>query len=264
MKRRVLALLVTLLLCVSLVVSAEASAAIVEPSDALYVSDYADILYQDTEQYIVNRVNQLRSLCGGEIAVVTIRNLTGGMDAEEYAYELINQWGVGDKKKQNGTVFLLIPGEGKAWITTGTGTEAFLSPGRLQRIMDEFLWEDFDAGRYDVAVHNTFDALLSQYESYYGIAVDGQQTYEPQSERGSSSFFGTVIKIIVILWLLRIIFGNRGAGSGCLWFLFPWFLGGGGRRGGGFGGGFGGGSGAGRGGGSFGGGGGRGGGAGRR
>ena len=280
MKRRIAFLLALLLAITLLAVPAFASTDIVEPTGQLYVADYANILSAETEQTIVEQVTALKALCGGEIAVVTI-DFLNDLDAEEYAYEIINQWGVGDKDKQNGMVLLLVPGEGKGWCTVGSGLEKYISAGTLDGILNNYLWDDFDAGNYDRAVRNTFAQLLALYESYYGIDVEGaasgayQEDYyyeEPQPRR---SFASALVKIFVVLIIFSMLFGGRRGRRG--FFFFPFFGGfwnhrpphgpgpGPGPRGprgpGSFGGGFGGGS---RGGGSFGGGGGRGGGAGRR
>ena len=278
MKQRI-SLLLTLLLVLSLLaVPVFATTDIVEPTEQLYVADYANILSTETEQTIVEQVTALKALCGGEIAVVTI-DFLNDLDAEEYAYEIINQWGVGDKDKQNGMVLLLVPGEDKAWITAGTGAEPFLP---LARILNDFFWDDFDAGNYDRAVRNTFAQLLAQYESYYGIDVEGtasnayQGDYYDEEPQPRRSFLSALAKVFVVLIIFSILSGGRHGRRG--FFFFPFFGGfwnrrpprddwrGPGPRGprgpGSFGGGgFGGGS---RGGGSFGGGGGRGGGAGRR
>ena len=209
---------------------AAASTDIVEPTEQLYVADYANVLSEETETKIVRETEALKALCGGEIAVVTI-DFLNDLDAEEYAYEILNQWGVGDKDKNNGMVMLLVPGEGKGWITVGTGLEDYVSASTLERIMNTYLWDDFDAGNYDTAVQNTFAQLLALYESYYGIDVEGaaenayygsgsyeeEYSYEPAPRR---SVFSTLAKIVVILIVVLLLFGGRRGGG---IFFIPWF-----------------------------------------
>ena len=89
--KRFLSVLLAAVLLVCLSVTALAAKEIVEPTEQLYVADYADVLSSDTEEMIVSSVQELKANCGGEIAVVTIDFLTDGLDSEEYAYELINQ-----------------------------------------------------------------------------------------------------------------------------------------------------------------------------
>ena len=201
---------------------------IVSPSASLYVTDDADILSSDTERYIVDRVGRLKSACGGEIAVVTIDFLTGGLDSEQYAYEIMNQWGVGDAQKNNGVVLLLVPGEGKGWITAGSGIEDSLTDGRLDTILNTYLWDDFDAGEYDRAAVNTVDAVLDWYEGYYSIDLDRVSTSSGaqgvsfgggQSSHASAAavvvggvawFIAAIVRaivgLIVVLVIIRLLF----------------------------------------------------------
>ncbi len=130
--RRIFCILAVLLLFLSGCRYAATSVSIVSPAEALYVTDDADILSDQTEKEIVEKVKLLKDLCGGEIAVVTIRYLTSGLDSEEYAREIINRWGVGDSEKNNGVVLLLVPGEGKGWVTAGVGIERALTAGKLE------------------------------------------------------------------------------------------------------------------------------------
>ena len=78
---------------------------------------------------------------------------------------------MGDAQKNNGAVLLLVPGEGKGWLTVGAGLEDYLTAGVLDEILNTYCWGYFDNGDYDAAVVNTVGALLEQYESYYGISL---------------------------------------------------------------------------------------------
>lgn len=145
MRRKSAALLLCLLLTLLFSVSASASTEIVQPTDAYYVADYANVLSNETEQFVVEQVQALKQLCGGEIAVVTI-DFLNDLNSEEYAYEIINQWGVGDAQKNNGAVLLLVPGEGKGWLTVGAGLEDYLTAGVLDEILNTYCWGYFDNG----------------------------------------------------------------------------------------------------------------------
>ena len=189
---------------------------IVQPSANLYVTDNADILSADTERYIVDRVQRLKAACGGEIAVVTIDFLSGGLDSEQYAYEIMNQWGVGDAERNNGVVLLLVPGEGKGWITAGSGIEDVLTDGKLDTILNTYLWDDFDAGEYDRAAVNTVNAVLDWYEGYYNIDLDRVSTSSVAPDvsfgGGQSSHAGAAAIVVggvvfTIATIARLIIG---------------------------------------------------------
>lgn len=187
-------ILFVLLAAVLMATPAYASRDVVEPTEAGYVADYADILSGSTEEHICAVAGNLDAATGGQIVVVTI-DFLNELDSEQYAYTLLNQWGVGDKEKNNGVVVLLVPGEGKFWIAQGSGIEDELDSGKLNRIIDNYLADDFDNGDYDRAATQTFDALVDWFESYYGVSVsesgystgyssnsgDSYEEYQPQS-----------------------------------------------------------------------------------
>ena len=75
--------------------------ALVKPTSNFYVNDYANILSDETEQYIMDKSVALHNIDGTQIVVVTVPNLEG-RDLESYATELFRSFGIGDKEKNNG------------------------------------------------------------------------------------------------------------------------------------------------------------------
>ena len=282
--KKLFTFILALLLMLSLGISAYA---VVEQSDSFYVADYANVLKASTEQRICDYNGALEQQCSGaQIVVVTVDYLDG-MYCDDYAYELFNTWGVGSAQYNNGMLLLLAVQENKAWLAYGLGLNSVLSSDKVDNMLDEYFWQDFDDGKYDDAVNSLFDALLSWYDNNYGSAVeqagsssggnyggayssgynDGYNAGQ-SSGRSSGSALRTIIILLIIFVLLNPFGGRRGRRGGS-W--LPWLCllnnmsqGSRGRGwdnddswpprggGGGFGGGFGGGSG--RGGGGFGGG----------
>lgn len=245
-------------------------AAIPEQSDAFYVCDNSNVISQSTEEYICSENYRLYDLDeGAEVVVVTV-DFLDGYNAEEYSYEIFNSWALGDKEENNGVLILLCPGEEKYWLMSGTGlASSALSAAGLSKIASEYLEAPFDAGDYDKAALNTFKAVVSEIDSYYGVSQRDIEEYssggyyETGAEvRGYSSYspfggFGTIIAIIFGLIIISAIIssftrpggrggfgGGRGGGRTVIFMPRPGRLGGfGGSRGprpGGFGGSFGG------------------------
>ena len=302
MKKRYLSLLLILaLLSVLLAVPAQAASRIVSEPDVAhgtYYVDEAQCLSADTRDYINRQNIALTNACGAQLAVVTLSRLPEGMDSQQYAYRVLNDWGVGAKKENNGIVFLLVTEEKKCWIATGAGIDDDLTPELLEDMLETYCYDSLDSGRYNEAASDTVRALFSWYEGYY--RMDLANFNDTQVQGGTAGFGGgsavtgflggvlqnitTIIALLIVLAIVVVsVVGSMFRPRGM--FCAPFFCGGprgprgpwgfGGPRGpfgpGGFGGGFGGGSGhmggAGRGGfggGSFGGGRGGSGGAGRR
>ena len=230
----------TFLMALALVLSLGVSAyAVVDKSDSFYVADYANVLSADTEQRICDYNGALEQQCSGaQIVVVTVDYLDG-MYCDDYAYELFNSWGVGSSEYNNGMLLLLAVQENKAWLAYGLGLNSVLSSDKVDNMLDEYFWQDFDNGKYDDAVNSLFDALLSWYDNNYGSAVeqagsssggnyggayssgynDGYNAGQ-SSGRSSGSALRTIIILLIIFVLLNPFGGRRGRRGGGSW--LPW------------------------------------------
>jgi uncharacterized membrane protein YgcG len=178
------------------------------PTEFSYVYDYADILSNETENYITLMNNGLFSLTGGQIAVVTVSTYDG--DLYDYAMELGNQLGVGDSTRNNGVVLLLDTENGDDSISgavavQGDGIYNVLTDNELTRILVNDLQDDFYAGRYDEGVIATFDSLLRWYEGYYNVDILPQEQidYQPVEEPvNMAALIVTVIFLVILLFII--------------------------------------------------------------
>lgn len=212
-------ILVLVLLAGLLVLPVQAASKVVDAPDVehgTYYVDDAQCLSSETRDYINRQNIALTNACNAQVAVVTLEFLND-LNCEEYAYEVFNQWGVGDKKENNGVVFVLVTAEKKSWIATGSGIENDLTAGRLERILEDNCYDSLDSGRYDAAVYDTVREIFSWYESYYHM--DLQNFSATQVENGTAGFGGGaasvgyvvgsliqgVFSVIVMLIVLAIV-----------------------------------------------------------
>lgn len=166
MKRRILACAAALAMVMLQVTSVFAAIDIPDSSE-YYVNDYMNVLSLSTKEMINEKNAQLDQ--GAEIVVLTTDYIN--TDTEEFAYQVFNQWKIGDSKKNNGVLIVLVVSEGKFWITPGTGVEDILSPSVLSDLIYDYLEEDFDRGNYDQAVKNTFNEIYKILASRYGTVA---------------------------------------------------------------------------------------------
>lgn len=214
------------LLCLLLPVAAFA---VPEAPESVYVADYADVLDSDTEEYIIDKNTSLAEATGAQIVVLTV-DFLDGEDIETYAYEVFNDWGIGDAERNNGLLLLLAIGEDNYWAVQGSGLEKDLTAGELGDMLYDYLEEDFAAKDYDAGVKKVFDAFYGWFEDYYadeGNASAGVVTppasgnngnsgnsggipYQPEAKPSRSfSFIGFgLFPIIVWIILIIIIFDN--------------------------------------------------------
>ena len=93
--------LCSLALFLLLLCSRATAAAIPQPPAQFYCLDQANILSSQTEAAIISSGANLQAQSGAQIVVVTVANL-GGAALEEYALQILRDWGIGDKNKNNG------------------------------------------------------------------------------------------------------------------------------------------------------------------
>ena len=161
---------ITILLLLAMLCWPAAAFAVVDAPANIYVGDYANVLSEETEQYIIAQNQTLAEATGAQIVIVTV-DFLDGMDIEDYAYTIFNDWGIGDAEKNNGLLLLLTIGEENYWAMQGKGLEGVLSSGTLGDYLYEYLEPDFAAGDYDAGVYNVFNAFLGWFNDYYDLTA---------------------------------------------------------------------------------------------
>jgi uncharacterized protein len=116
-----------------------------------WVSDFAGIMSDTIKSQIDDLSAEVKKSTGAEIAVVTVPSLEG-MSVEEYAVSLFKKWGIGEKGKDNGVLFLIAPIEHKARIEVGYGLEPVITDGRAGEIIRLTVIPFFKAGDYDQGI----------------------------------------------------------------------------------------------------------------
>jgi uncharacterized protein len=245
----------------------------VRPEPPRLVNDLAGLLSPGQVSVLEDSLVQFAQKTSNQIVVVTVPSLNG-FDRSDMAIRIGENWGVGQKDKNNGIVILVKPKtlneKGEVFISVGYGLESVIPDAVANgKIIDREMIPRFRESNYFEGIMNGARIIMSLSRGEFTA-----EQYQGPPVKKKSGGGGFVILILIILFVILPIIrgGNRGsfnAGSRSLpfWLLMgalgsrgnrgSWtdFSGGqGGFGGGGFGGGGGGGFG-GFGGGSFGGGG---------
>lgn len=202
------------------------------------VNDFASTFSPAENQALEQKLLAYNDSTSTQIYVVTVNDLSG-YAASDYAFRLGQEWGIGQKSKDNGALILIKPkvgnSRGQAFIATGYGLEAKINDayaGRIVRneMIPYFINEDYFGG-----VNAAIDVMIAR--------LSGEFAAENEEEGGGLPFFVILIIIFFIIIVLAIIFGGGGdqniGGDGHHRTNIPPIIFPPGRRGGGFGGGFG-------------------------
>jgi len=217
------------------------------------VTDYTNTLSSSQKKQLEQKLLAFEDSSSIQIAVV-VMNSTGDYDIADYGDRLAKQWGVGNKKYDNGILFLVALGDRAVTIRTGYGLEGAVPDVIAYRIIENEVKPAFRQGDYFQGIDNGTNALISYTRGEY--QADPRDGYSTEGGGGVPIIF-IVIGIIILISIISKsggggkngggkVMGGRGSSD-----LFWWTLlnslgrGGGDNDGGGFGGGFGGGGGGG-------------------
>ena len=191
------------------------AAALPQPTQDFYVNDFANVLSAETEQMIIKDSAVLQQKTGAQIVVVTISSLDG-QALETYSLNLLREWGIGDKVKNNGVLILLSLNDRLSRIEVGYGLEGPLPDGKTGRIQDDYMLPYYQKGQYDEGIKNGYLALLKEVAAEYELDVSTIETGVPSQPASNSSSSSSDWPIIIIggLAILFIILRGRRFGGG--------------------------------------------------
>jgi uncharacterized protein len=218
-----------------LCLAAPATAAPKFPALTGRVVDDAHILSDATKADLTGKLAALESKTSRQLVVVTIPSLDG-YEISDYGYQLGRAWGIGQKKLNNGVLFIVAPAEHKVRIEVGYGLEPILTDALSSVIIQTQVLPHFRQGDFDGGVTAGANALIeqlsldtSQAEARAAAAAEQQRH---QGQDGGGGLAGFIIVLFILIAIFRIFGG---------WGFLPFLFMGGPRGGGGFGGGYGGG-----------------------
>jgi len=208
------------------------------PAASGYVVDRSGIIDSAARGRIEGWILELKQKTSAEVAVVTV-NSTGPLSIEEYAVNLFQRFGIGQKGKDNGVLLLVAYKDRHMRIEAGYGLEGAITDAYSSRIINTIIAPEFKEGHFSDGIEKGTAAIVTLIAKEYNIMVTGVPQPVYQDQGSGSGWVALLIFCIFISFFfsrggmfLPILFYPGGYGRGG--------FGGGGFGGGGFGGGFGG------------------------
>ena len=212
---------------------------------------FPDFLSQQEEQQLEQELQDFSLQTSNQICIVIVDDLNG-LDDASFATGILNQWGVGQKGKNNGIVVLVKPtgnsGERRLFISVGYGLEGAITDLQTMHIRENEIVPYFKQQQFYEGLEAGCQALMLAAKGEY----NERTASKPQGVQGFVQNHPILFLIFVIIVVFILIKGNSGGrgGGGITYFgggsSFGGFSGGGGGSSfGGFGGGGGGGGGSG-------------------
>lgn len=199
MTRHLFAAIALFLLCCGQMAAAALPA---RPNGPVY--DGAGIIADDAESAIDAKLRALTQETGKSVVVATVPSLDG-LEVEEYATDLFETWGIGDKEKDEGALILVAPNERRVRIEVGLGSEAILPDALAGRIIEQQMLPRFKAGDYSGAIAAASDAVTEQLRreptDAAAVAAAAARAKDGGGKDKTASGIG-----LLLFWLIILIF----------------------------------------------------------
>jgi uncharacterized protein len=179
------------------------------PNPPRLVNDFANILTPEQEHTLEQKLVAYDDSTSTQIAIVTIQTLQD-YPIEDVALQVLRQWGVGGKGKDNGAVILVAIQDRKIRIETGYGLEGAVPDITARQIIENDISPNFRNENYyrafDEATTSIMRAAAGEYQAPEGYS----------NRRGSGGIsLGKIILLFIIFMVIMSLFGgggNRGGG----------------------------------------------------
>lgn len=248
------ALRVCMPLVAALFVGLPAASALDLPSLTARVNDHANLLSPAEKSALEAKLAAYEQKTGQQFALLTVPTLDG-QPLEDFGIKVAEAWKLGDKKRDDGLILIVVPNDRKMRIEVGYGLEGSIPDVVAARVIREVIAPAFRAGAYAQGIGGAFDTLM---QTASGEAPP-EAAAEPRPTKRRKSTGWALLSPLILPLVLFFIFssffggGRRGRRRGMFGAPFiggglgggGWGGGGGGWGGGGGGGGWGGGGGGG-------------------
>ncbi len=154
-------------------------------------------------QALETKLYQYDDSTSNQIVIVIVNSLEG-YSIDDAAIELGRNWGVGNKKFNNGVVVFVAKSDRKLAIQVGYGLEGVITDLTTKSIRENTINPDFKAGNFYRGLDRGTDELIKAAEGRYSAP-------EGYHKKGKGISIWNIIFIIIILLL---IFGGGAAGGG--------------------------------------------------
>lgn len=190
------------------------------------VIDEVGFLTRGDQQELTQLLYDFNRRGKAQVQVLVVENLQG-LPIEQASIEITDKWQLGDKKKDNGILFLISAQDRAMRIEVGQGLEGAIPDITAKRIISDQVIPMFRAKRYSAGIVVGVHEILRLADKEFA----DENHLQEQESRGSGNI---PIWVIIILFIIISILGRFGGGRG------RYYRGGGGGFGGYGGGGFGG------------------------
>jgi uncharacterized protein len=177
-----------------------------------YLSDFARVVDPASKANIENYCARVEKATGVQIALVTIDTL-GGEPVEDVANSLFHRWGIGNKKTDEGVLFLLVIRDRRSRLEVGRGLEPIITDADAGAVLRQ-MKPSLQNRQYGDALLAAAQSLAEQIAKAKNVTIP-EAGIPRVATRPSPSHVDIPWPVIIFgLFLLFWIIGRIGRGGG--------------------------------------------------
>ena len=134
-----------------------------------YVSDFAEVVDQTTRDQVNQYCANVERITGAQLALVTLKS-TEGEPVEDVANLLYRQWGVGNKKTNEGALILFVINDRRTRIEVGYGLEPIMTDGYVGGLLRS-LRPSLRTGSYAQALADAATQIGEKIAASKGVSL---------------------------------------------------------------------------------------------
>ena len=188
------------------------------PNPPRLVNDFTNTLTADQQSILEEKLVAFNDTTSIQIAVVILKTLDG-YPLSDYAFELAQKWGIGQKESNNGVLLLISIEEHRLFIATGYGMEGIMPDIQSRRIVANDITPYFKNGQYFEGIDNGTNQMMALAKGEY----QGKGTTTNLKKNAPYGIFFILI-IILLIFIFRIRSVKSYAVLNSIPFLTAWML----------------------------------------
>lgn len=185
------------------ITSVKAQNILAKPNPPQLVNDIAGILSPEQKAALENKLVTIDDSSSNQIAVVILPTLDG-YPIEEYANKLFRDWGIGNKKTNNGILLLIAINDRKVRIEVGYGLEGAIPDITANSIINNDIKPSFKAGAYYEGIEKATTDIAKAAIGEYKLARPKKGKDTPVS----------LYLFIICAFIIVVAIGRKNGGGG--------------------------------------------------
>jgi uncharacterized protein len=175
------------------------------------VNDFAGLLRAEEAGTLENRLVSFNDSTSTQIAIVIVKSLNG-YDKADFAQQLGEKWGIGQKGKNNGVLILVKPNtsdsKGQVQIVTGYGVEGAIPDLVCADIIDREILPSFRNGDYYGGLVKATNTLMSLARGEFTAA-----DYHGKAKKSGQKPAPIGLIIFIVFIIIAMVGRNSGSSN---------------------------------------------------